>query len=168
MRNLNLEAANPSDPNNPYISVGFTDGNFAYNAGSTSTAASLMVSASPHLVVNLPAIGITFDQTLPTVSVNFFNGTLFSFNFHVNMNLGFVDLNIPTQRWASASICHVEEKLTELVHREPFVPFVVELNDGESLIVPHPPAFDENGAVYFGPMAASSTSGSRMFDRSTW
>ena len=93
--NLNLEAANPSDSTKPYVSVGFTDGNFAYNAGSTTTAASLMVSASPHLAVNLPAIGISFDQTLPTVSVNFLNGTLFSFNFHVNMNLGFVDLNIP-------------------------------------------------------------------------
>ena len=42
----------------------------------------------------------------------------------------------------------VEEKLTELSHREPFVPFVVELNDGRTLIVPHAPAFDENGAGF--------------------
>ena len=48
------------------------------------------------------------------------------------------------------TVKQVEEKLTELVHHEPFVPFVVELNDGESLVIPHPPAFDENGAVYFG------------------
>ena len=44
----------------------------------------------------------------------------------------------------------VEERLTEMVHREPFVPFVVELLDGQTLIVPHPPAFDDSGAVYFG------------------
>lgn len=42
----------------------------------------------------------------------------------------------------------VEEKLTELVHREPFVSFVVELVDGTALLVPHPPAFDENGAGF--------------------
>ena len=43
----------------------------------------------------------------------------------------------------------VEEKLTELKHRKPFIPFVVELNDGRSLIVPEPPVFDENGAGFF-------------------
>lgn len=48
------------------------------------------------------------------------------------------------------TIKQVEDKLTELVHREPFVPFVVDLLDGQSLIVPHGPAFDDNGAVYFG------------------
>lgn len=48
------------------------------------------------------------------------------------------------------TIKQVEEKLTELVHAEPFIPFVVELNDGETLIVPHPPAFDENGAGFIG------------------
>jgi hypothetical protein len=48
------------------------------------------------------------------------------------------------------TVKQVEEKLTELVHQEPFVPFVVELDDGQSLVVPHAPAFDENGAVYFG------------------
>ena len=44
----------------------------------------------------------------------------------------------------------VEEKLTELVHREPFVPFVVELIDGQSLIVPNAPAFDSTGAGFIG------------------
>ena len=48
------------------------------------------------------------------------------------------------------TIEQVEKKMTELVHREPFIPFVVELLDGESLVVPHPPAFDNTGAVYFG------------------
>src|SRR5438874_4837 len=42
----------------------------------------------------------------------------------------------------------VEEKLTELKHRKPFVPFIVELNDGRSLVVPEPPSFDENGAGF--------------------
>lgn len=48
------------------------------------------------------------------------------------------------------TVKEVEEKLTELVHREPFIPFIVELNDGDSFVVPHPPAFDENGAVFIG------------------
>lgn len=48
------------------------------------------------------------------------------------------------------TIKQVEDKLTELVHREPFVPFVVELLGGETLIVPHPPAFDETGAGFIG------------------
>ncbi|MBI2808793.1 MAG: hypothetical protein HYX68_27740 [Planctomycetes bacterium] len=47
-------------------------------------------------------------------------------------------------------IKQVELKLTELVHRKPFIPFVVELSDGETLVVPHPPAFDASGAVFFG------------------
>ncbi len=42
----------------------------------------------------------------------------------------------------------VEEKLTELVHREPFVPFVVDLVDGKSLLLTQPPVFDETGAGY--------------------
>ncbi len=46
----------------------------------------------------------------------------------------------------------VEEKLTELIHREPFVPFVVEMIDGKSLDVPHADvAFDDTGAVFIGP-----------------
>jgi hypothetical protein len=44
----------------------------------------------------------------------------------------------------------VEDKLTELVHHEPFIPFVVELVDGQSLIIPHAPAFDDTGAVLIG------------------
>jgi hypothetical protein len=32
----------------------------------------------------------------------------------------------------------VEEKVIELIHRQPFVPFVVEMNDGELLEIPHP------------------------------
>ena len=48
------------------------------------------------------------------------------------------------------NIKEVEDKLTELVHREPFIPFIVELNDGASFVVPHPPAFDDSGAVFFG------------------
>lgn len=48
----------------------------------------------------------------------------------------------------------VEEKLTELVHREPFVPFVVELVDGTSLTVPHPPAFDDSGAGFIDSSGA--------------
>jgi hypothetical protein len=46
----------------------------------------------------------------------------------------------------------VEEKLTELVHRQPFMPFVVEMIDGTSLIVPHEGvAFDDTGAVFISP-----------------
>lgn len=46
----------------------------------------------------------------------------------------------------------VEEKVTELVHREPFVPFVVEMVDGQALEILHPRlAFDSSGAVFFGP-----------------
>jgi hypothetical protein len=32
----------------------------------------------------------------------------------------------------------VEKQAIELIRREPFVPFVVEMMDGSSLIVPHP------------------------------
>ena len=46
----------------------------------------------------------------------------------------------------------VEEKVIELIHREPFVPFVVEMADGQSLEVPHPRlAINGGGAVFFGP-----------------
>jgi hypothetical protein len=46
----------------------------------------------------------------------------------------------------------VEEKLTELIHREPFVPFVVEMVDGKKLDIQHAGvAFDDTGAVFFGP-----------------
>ncbi len=48
------------------------------------------------------------------------------------------------------TIKQVEERLTDLVHHEPFIPFVVELMDGQSLTVPHPPAFDDTGAGFIG------------------
>ena len=48
------------------------------------------------------------------------------------------------------TIKQVEDKLTDLVHRQPFVPFVVELANGEKLTIPRPPAFDESGAVLIG------------------
>jgi hypothetical protein len=48
------------------------------------------------------------------------------------------------------TVKQVEDKLTELVHHEPFIPFVVELLDGESLVVPHAPAFDDTGAGFIG------------------
>lgn len=45
----------------------------------------------------------------------------------------------------------VEEKMTELIHRDPFVPFVVEMIDGQSLDIFHPGvAFDDSGAVFIG------------------
>lgn len=46
----------------------------------------------------------------------------------------------------------VEEKIVELVHREPFVPFTVELTDGALLEVPHPRlSINGGGAGFFGP-----------------
>jgi hypothetical protein len=46
----------------------------------------------------------------------------------------------------------VEEKVIELIHREPFAPFIVEMADGQSLEVPHPRlAINGGGAVFFGP-----------------
>ena len=46
----------------------------------------------------------------------------------------------------------VEEKVIELIYREPFAPFVVEMTDGNSLQVPHPRlAVDDTGALFFGP-----------------
>jgi hypothetical protein len=46
----------------------------------------------------------------------------------------------------------VEQKVIELIHHEPFVPFFVELCDGRSLEVPHPRlAINGGGAVFFGP-----------------
>ncbi len=50
------------------------------------------------------------------------------------------------------TVKQVEEKVTELVHRQPFTPFVVELADGHTVEIPHPRvAFDNTGAVFFGP-----------------
>ena len=46
----------------------------------------------------------------------------------------------------------VEEKVIELIHREPFVPFVVEFSDGQTLVVPHPRlSINGGGAGFFGP-----------------
>ena len=46
----------------------------------------------------------------------------------------------------------VEEKVIELIHREPFVPFVVEMSDGTCLKVPHPRlSINGGGAGFFGP-----------------
>ena len=46
----------------------------------------------------------------------------------------------------------VEEKVIQLIHREPFVPFVVEMTDDQLLTVPHPRlAINGGGAVFFGP-----------------
>jgi hypothetical protein len=46
----------------------------------------------------------------------------------------------------------VEESVIELIHREPFVPFVVEMTDGQSLEIPHPRlAINGGGAVFLGP-----------------
>jgi hypothetical protein len=45
----------------------------------------------------------------------------------------------------------VEEKVIELIHREPFVPFVVEMADGQSLEIPHPRlAINGGGAGFIG------------------
>lgn len=46
----------------------------------------------------------------------------------------------------------VEKKVIELIYREPFMPFVVEMTNGENLEVPHPRlAINGGGAVFFGP-----------------
>jgi hypothetical protein len=46
----------------------------------------------------------------------------------------------------------VEEKILELIYREPFVPFVVEMADGQYLEVPHPRlAINAGGAGFIGP-----------------
>jgi hypothetical protein len=46
----------------------------------------------------------------------------------------------------------VEGKVIELIHRDPFVPFLVEFSDGEVLEVPHPRlAINGGGAGFIGP-----------------
>jgi len=46
----------------------------------------------------------------------------------------------------------VEEKVIQLIHREPFVPFVVEMTDGRLLEIPHPRlAINGGGAGFIGP-----------------
>ena len=45
----------------------------------------------------------------------------------------------------------VEKMVVELIHREPFVPFVVELADGQTIECPHPRlAIDYTGAGFLG------------------
>ena len=47
------------------------------------------------------------------------------------------------------TIKQIEEKVIELKHRDPFVPFVVEFVDGQRLIVPHDGlAINETGAGF--------------------
>jgi hypothetical protein len=47
------------------------------------------------------------------------------------------------------TIKQIEERMIELKHREPFVPFVVEMADGESVQVPHSGlAINETGAGF--------------------
>jgi hypothetical protein len=49
------------------------------------------------------------------------------------------------------TIQQVEEKIIELIHREPFMPFVVEMTNGESLEIPHPRlAINGGGAGFVG------------------
>lgn len=46
----------------------------------------------------------------------------------------------------------VEVKIIELIHRQPFMPFVVEMKDGESLTIPHPRlSINGGGAAFIGP-----------------
>ena len=46
----------------------------------------------------------------------------------------------------------VEEKVIDLIHRTPFVPFVLELKNGQLLPIPHPRlAINGGGATFFGP-----------------
>jgi hypothetical protein len=46
----------------------------------------------------------------------------------------------------------VEQRIIELIYREPFVPFSVEMADGASLLISHPRlAINGGGAVFFGP-----------------
>ena len=45
----------------------------------------------------------------------------------------------------------VEQRVIELIHREPFVPFVVEMGDGTLLEIPHPRlSINGGGAGFFG------------------
>jgi hypothetical protein len=53
------------------------------------------------------------------------------------------------------TVKQVEEKVIELIHRNPFIPFVAELVDGRLIEVPHPQlAIDYTGAGFIGPDGA--------------
>ena len=43
----------------------------------------------------------------------------------------------------------VEEKVIELIHREPFIPFVLEMADGTSQTIPHPRLAINGGGAFF-------------------
>ncbi len=46
----------------------------------------------------------------------------------------------------------IEVEVIDLIHREPFVPFMVEMTDGKMIEIPHPRlAINGGGAVFFGP-----------------
>jgi hypothetical protein len=46
----------------------------------------------------------------------------------------------------------VEQRVIELIHREPFTPFVVEMSDGALVEVSHPRlAINHGGAGFIGP-----------------
>ncbi len=50
------------------------------------------------------------------------------------------------------TIEQVEKTVIELIHREPFVPFVFDMADGESLAIYHPRlSIDFTGAGFIGP-----------------
>lgn len=49
------------------------------------------------------------------------------------------------------TIKQIEEKMVELKHRDPFVPFVVEMANGETVVVPHAGlAINETGTGFIG------------------
>ena len=53
------------------------------------------------------------------------------------------------------TVQQIEEKVIELKHREPFVPFVVEMTNGQTVEIPHPGlAINETGAGFIGPDGA--------------
>jgi hypothetical protein len=50
------------------------------------------------------------------------------------------------------TVREIEQRLIELKHRDPFVPFAVEMADGQSVQCFHPClAINETGAGFFGP-----------------
>jgi len=49
----------------------------------------------------------------------------------------------------------VEERVCQLIHKEPFVPFVLEFHNGQELVIPHPRlAIAGGGAGFVGPEEA--------------
>ena len=52
----------------------------------------------------------------------------------------------------TTNIEQVEAEVIELIHREPFEPFLVEMSDGNTIPIWHPRlAVNGGGAVFFGP-----------------